>query len=134
MADKAAKNLKFNGTERLGFPRYKRQLLAIGGIKGGFDEALENSLPIPSSISAHYKEVVKKRKFAWSYLYLTLDGAPLALVKKQTSNNPSVAWKALCDRYEPNTVEAFTQITREMEACVLEQPDEDPEQWLHKLD
>ena len=97
MADKAAKNLKFDSTERLGFPRYKRQLLAIGGIKGGFDEALERSLQVPSTLLVHHNDILKKRKLAWSYLYLTLDGAPLALVKKQTSTDPSVAWKALCD-------------------------------------
>ena len=97
MADEAAKNLKFDGTERLGFHRYKRQLLAIGGIKGGFDEALIQTLPIPSVISSGHDDVIRKRKLAWSYLYLTLDGAPLAMVERQTSQDPTVAWKALCD-------------------------------------
>ena len=31
-------------------------------------------------------------------------------------------------------VEAFTLLSTEMEACVLEQPDEDPKEWMHKLD
>ena len=67
-------------------------------------------------------------------MYLTLDRAPLALVEKQTNTDFAVAWKALCDHYKPNTMEAYTQITREMEGCMLEQLDEDPEQWMQKLD
>ena len=134
MVDKAAKNLKFDGTERLGFQRYKRQILVIGRMKGGFTEALEKLLTVPSSLSVHYEEIIKKRKPAWSYLDLTLDSAPLALVEKQSGDNPSVARAALCSRYEPNTVEAFTHITRKMESCTLDQPDKDPEQCQLKLD
>ena len=134
MAEEVIRNLRFDGTDKLAFYRYKRQLLACGGIKGGFDEALLRSLSIANPLAQRYEDNLKKRKLALSHLYLTLDGAPLALVETQTDDDPSVAWTALCARYKPTTVDAYTQITREMENCTLENPDEDPEPWMQRLD
>src|SRR5687767_6219506 len=121
MVDEIIKKLVFDGTDRLDFPTYKRQLLALGGIRSGFDEALTRSLSVSNTLAWDYEDNKKKRKMAWSHLYLTLIGAPAALIEKQTSTDPSIAWTALCNQYEPSTVEAFTQITRDMENCTMEE-------------
>ena len=51
MADKAVKSLKFDGTERLGIHKYKRQLLAVGGIKGRSDKVLTTSLLVVNPLA-----------------------------------------------------------------------------------
>ena len=81
---------KFDGTEKLLFHQYKKQILAIGGVKG-FDDALTASLPIHTTLGTPINDNVKARKLAWSYLYLTTDGAAQVLIENQTSNDPSVA-------------------------------------------
>ena len=62
-----------------------------------------------------------------------LDGVPLVLIEKQTNKNPSMAWKALCNRYKPNTVKAYTWTMKEMESCMLENAKDDPKEWIQKI-
>lgn len=132
MLDDGFQMKKFDGTEKLLFHQYQKQLLAIGGVKG-FDDALTTSLPTHTALGLVIDNNVKARKLAWSYLYLTTNGAAQALIENQSSNDPSVAWTALKNRYEPSTVEAYTQITREMETCELDDPEEDPKAWMQNL-
>ena len=82
MAEDLVKTLMFNSSDKyLDFYTYKRKLLALGGIKSGFDDALLLSLPITNSLSSTYESNKKKRKLAWSHLFLTLNGAPVTLVE-----------------------------------------------------
>lgn len=92
------------------------------------------SLSIANPLSANYSENLKKRKLAWSHLLITLEGAPLALVEKISNGDPRDAWVALCDWYEPNSVEAFTQITRDLKNCTLENESDNSEVWMQQLD
>src|SRR5688572_4987695 len=133
MTDDMFKIGKFDGTTRLDFHTYKRSFMAVAMIKG-FDEALERLLNVSNPMAMSYEDNMRKRKMAWSYLTLTLVGIPAAIVKRTTSGDPCDAWAALCNKYEPNTVEAFNQITRDMEMCKLEESEQDPESWLQQLD
>ncbi|HEY9706754.1 MAG TPA: hypothetical protein V6D48_00980 [Oculatellaceae cyanobacterium] len=51
-----------------------------------------------------------------------------------TQNDPYAAWNELVSVYKPATVEAYSQLLREMENCNLEEPMESPEIWFYKLD
>ena len=55
---------KFDGTDKVAFHRYKRKLLAYGGTRSGFDEALEATVDVSNPNAANYVENVKKRKLA----------------------------------------------------------------------
>ena len=136
MTDDLFKMGKFNGSSKLDFYTYKRTFLAVAMIKG-FDEALEASLPYlnpTTATTATYRENLRKRKLAWSWMTLTLEGAPAGILERTTTQDPFDAWSALCARYEPSTVEAYNQISRDFENCVMETPDEDPEEWMQELD
>src|SRR5687768_13299420 len=90
------KFLKFDGSNTQDFHQFKQKLLAVGAIKGGWDEALEQSLSIATTLTVSKHEAnSRKRKLAWSNLFLVLEGTPLCIVKDITTGDPHVAWTAL---------------------------------------
>ena len=64
---------------------------------------------------------------------LTLEGTPATILEQTTSGDPFDAWTALCAQYEPTTIEAYNQISRNLENCTLETPNADPEEWMQQL-
>ena len=79
-------------------------------------------------------ENIKKNQLVWNYLIVALEGPPLEVVLNLTTNDPFNAWRELVNIYEPSTMEAYSQLLREMENCNMEDPMESPEVWLYKLD
>ena len=75
MADNLLKLALFNGMSQNAFKTYSTTLLAIGVIKGGFDEALLADLVI-SATATDREKILAKQKAAWIYLVLLLQGAP----------------------------------------------------------
>lgn len=123
----------FDGSSKVDFHTYKRAFEAVAMIKQ-FDEAIEGSLSIANPAVVTYADNLRKRKLAWSYMTLSLKGAPAAILERTASRDPFVAWTALCSQYEPNTIKAYNQIMRDMENCILKEPEADPEPWMQQLD
>src|SRR5688572_1485184 len=65
---------------------------------------------------------------------LTLEGAPAGILERTMSGNPFNTWAALCTKYKPSTVEAYSQISWDFENCIMETQDKDLEEWMQKLD
>src|SRR5688500_8521511 len=123
----------FDGSSKVDFHTYKRAFEAVAMIKQ-FDKVIASSLSIANPGVASHANNVCKRKLAWSYMTLSLKGAPAAILKRTTTRDPFDAWTALCSRYEPNTIKAYNQIMRDMENCILKEPKADPEPRMQKLD
>ena len=125
---------RFDGTGKVDFHTWKQTMLALAGIKE-FDDALTTSLPIVNiSPAATLADNQRKQKLAMSYLNLTLNGPPAAIIKRTVSGDPHNIWVALCNRYKPSNVESFNQIATDMENCRLEDLKADPEPWMQQLD
>ena len=65
---------------------------------------------------------------------LTLEGAPAAILERTTKGNLFDAWTTLCTQYKPTTIEAYNQISQDLENFTMEAPNEDPEEWMQQLD
>src|SRR5687768_16178689 len=124
--------LKFDGTSRSNFREYKTKLLAIGALKGGFDEALLKDLPVKPG-DPDEKANKEKNVAAWSYPALTLDGVPGQMLTTISDQSPYKAWKMFCILYDPSDVAAFTRPNQEFEMADLEDPYGDPEPWIVNL-
>jgi hypothetical protein len=86
---------KFDGSDKMDFERFATKMLAIGGLKDGFDEALENNLPIVDANGKDIPDNIEKRKLAWNHLLLALEGPPLMIIKRISSKDPHAAWTQL---------------------------------------
>src|SRR5688500_6638572 len=124
--------LKFDGTSRSNFREYKTKLLAIGALKGGFDDALLKDLPVKPG-DPEEKANKEKNVATWSYLTLTLDGEPGQMITTISDQSPYKAWKMLCIMYDPSDVAAFTRLNQEFEMADLNDPYDDPEPWIVNL-
>jgi hypothetical protein len=109
-------------------------MLVIGGIRGGFDKALENTLAIANPLPRDYAENLQKRKWTMSYLYLTHSGPPLALVEQLNTDDPHVAWIALQNQHKPVNVKSFNEMAKDFESYELLTPESNPEPWMQELD
>src|SRR5688572_14650422 len=123
--DKGMKIYHFDRNDKLTFEDFKTKVLAIGAIMGSFDEALTTDLDISTTFTATHMQTIqeenlKKCTMAWNYLQLALTQAPLMYVQRVTSGNPYNAWRQLREHYKPITIDAFSQVMQEMQACVLE--------------
>ena len=137
MVNKSLRMPKFDGTGKIDFGRWKTKMLAIAAIKGNFDTAYLQDLPTVVNATAtatnpvvvtqvEAEENLKKRNLAMNYLIVYLEGQPLRVVTNTTSGNPYDAWNALVAKYEPATVEAYSQLLNKMEGCILEDPYKNP--------
>src|SRR5438094_103908 len=125
MVDESLQMLKFDGTGKVDFGRWKTKMLVVAAIKGDFDQAYLSQLPIsadpvavPPVSQAEANENKKKNRLGWNYLIVALEGPPLQTVlSSTTTNDPIAAWRELISVYEPLTVEAYLQLLQEMEAC-----------------
>src|SRR5688572_11995025 len=132
MSDNMFHILVFDRSSKVDFHTYKRAFEAVAMIKQ-FNEAIEGSLPIGNPAVASYVDNICKRKLAWSYMTLSLKGAPAAILETTASRDPFDTWTALCSQHKPNTIEAYNQIMRDMENCILEEPKANPEPWMQQL-
>src|SRR5687767_10350155 len=122
MTDNLFKKGKFDRSSRIDFYTYKCTFLAVAMIKG-FVKALETYLPYlnpTATTTITYQENLRKWKLAWSWMTLTLEGAPAGILKRTVTQDPFDAWSALCARYKPSMVEAYNQISWDFENCVME--------------
>lgn len=127
MVDESLQMLKFDGTGKVDFGRWKTNMLAVAAIKGEFDQAYLNQLSVVANPAAvppvsqtEADKNKKKNRLGWNYLIVALGVPPLQTVLNSTAtNNPRAAWQELISVYEPLTVEAYSQLLQEMEACKL---------------
>jgi len=63
---------KIDGSERHDWPDFAKKMIAYGGLKGGWDEALETKMDM--TVDAN----VKLNKQAWSYLTIMLEDEALS--------------------------------------------------------
>ena len=87
--------LKFDGSGRVDFGRWKTKMLAIAAIKGEFNRAYLTQLPLTAAPNAtppvtadDVLENIKKNQLAWNYLFVALEGPPLEAVLNLTTNDP----------------------------------------------
>ena len=118
---------KFDGTERHDWPEFEKKMLAIGGIKGGWDEALEKQLDMTDP------DNVKLNKLAWSYLTIMLEGEALSELDTVAGRNAYDAWKHLKTKYEPVDDKAYANLEMKFVQCEMKSPDENPEKWINQL-
>jgi len=133
MVDESLQIYKFDGSGKIDFGRWKMKTLAVAAIKGGIDEAYLNDLDITAACPDR-ADNLKKRQLAWNYLIVALDGPPLQVVLSSATKNPFDAWNDLLAIYEPSTIEAYSQLLRELENCSMEDAYEDPASWFYWLD
>lgn len=139
MGDNITKQItKFDGTDSTIFQRYSTKLLAVGALKSGFDQALEQDLNISTTFNqvhtqAIQEENVKKRRIAWRYLLLTLEEEPLLLVEETATRNPFNAWVQLNATYMSTLTDMYTKMTTKLESLVMLDPFKDPNPWMHQI-
>ena len=68
-------------------------------------------------------------------MHTALNGASGSLVKEieDMLEDPSVAWTALIQQYEPSTTEVYMQLMQDIKKCVLEDARDDPEMLMQSL-
>lgn len=85
------------------------------------------------TMTAKAEEDLKKKNLAMNNLIVYLKGQPLRVVTSTLLQNPYNAWNALVAMYEPSTIEAYLQLLREMEKCIMEDPYKSLKGWFYKL-
>jgi len=87
--------MQFNGEARHEWPEFAETFVAMGAIKGGWDEALENKLDLTDMNNK------KLNKLAWCYLTLMLEGDALQELDMIADKNAYEAWQHPKVKYEP---------------------------------
>jgi len=118
---------KFDGEDQHKWPDVAKKLLAIGGIRGGWDDALENQLDLKDVAN------LKLNKQAWSYLMIMMEGEALRELDVITSKNAHEAWEHLKTKYEPKDDKAYADLEMKFAQCELESPRTNPEKWINDL-
>jgi len=113
---------KFDGSERHDWPDFAKKMIAYGGLKGGWDEALETQMDM--KVDAN----VKLNKQAWSYLTIMLEDEALSELDTITGKDAYKAWQYLVTKYEPIDDKAYADLEMQFAQCNLELPEENPEQ------
>jgi len=94
--------MQFNGEARHEWLEFAEKFKALGVIKGGWDEALENKLNLTDADSK------KLNKLAWCYLTLSLEGDALQEELNMIADkNAYEAWHYLKVKYEPTDEKAY---------------------------
>jgi len=109
---------KFDGTERHDWPEFEKKILAIGIVKGGWDNALEQQLVMM------IVDNVKLNKLAWAYLTIMMEGEALSELDTITGKNAYDAWKHLKTKYEPVDDKAYADLEMKFVQCEMKSPDE----------
>jgi len=96
---------KFDGTDKYDYENYCLRTLALGGMKGGWNRAYLQTLPIVANATAtannpvvtqdEAEENIKLNRIAWNYLVLSLDGTARSIVMGVLNDDPRAAWLAL---------------------------------------
>jgi len=118
---------KFDGNNQHEWPAFAKKLLAIGGIRGGWDDALEKQLDLKDAVNQ------KLNKQAWSYLTIMMEGEALRELDIITSKNVYEAWEHLKTKYEPKDDKAYANLEMKFAQCELESPRKNPEKWINEL-
>ena len=136
---------KFNGTDKYNYENYCLQTLAMGGMKGGWNWAYLQILPVtvtaatttsPAVTQDEVNKNIKLKRIAWNYLVLLLDRTARNIAMQVPNEDPREAWIALENRYKPRSIEAYTKLCIDFKKCNMERPNQDPKTWimtLHKL-
>jgi len=119
--------MQFNREERHQWPEFAEKFKALGVIKGGWDEALENKLNLTDADSK------KLNKLAWCYLTLSLEGDALQEMNMFANKNAYEVWQHLKAKYKPRDEKAYADLETKFVQCELEKPSENPEKWINKL-
>ena len=96
---------KFDGTDKYDYKNYCLRTLAMGGMKGRWNKAYLQMLPITANTIAttgnpvvtqdEAEENVKLNQIAWNYLVLSLDGTARSIAMQVANEDPRAAWLAL---------------------------------------
>jgi len=97
------KSKKFDGEDRHEWPKFAKKMLVIGGIRGGWDEALETQLDLTDANKL-------KLKLAWNYLVIMLEGEALSELDLISGKDAYEAWKHLATTYEPIDDKAYADL------------------------
>jgi len=118
---------KFDGTERHDWPEFEKKMLAIGIVKRGWDDALEQVLDMMDA------DHVKLNKLAWAYLTIMMEGEALSALDTIIGKNAHNAWVHLKTKYEPVNDKAYADLEMKFVQCEMKSPDENPEIWINQL-
>ena len=77
------------------FSYYKSRMLAMARLNEDMDIAYLQNIETDPTKTGYDTDLHEKRKKAWSYLILSLDGPPLELVRVVPDEDPHAAWNLL---------------------------------------
>ena len=127
--------VKFDGSDDDSWREWNSKTKAIGEIQG-WDQILykdpDPSIDMKSPSNYAEKLVVKNENNAKMYLTLSCMGNAFEyVIGKSTSYDMYVA---LEERYEPEEIDDYLELSDKFIKCGLEDESEDPEKWFHKLE
>src|SRR5688572_155589 len=96
--------------------RFRTKMLAFGALKKSCDLSLLNDLDITPG-SPDEKKNTELQTDAWRYLMIVFNGAALQLVDSIDPQSPFKTWEMLCQRYDPNDVEAYARLNQGFSFC-----------------
>ena len=128
---KTIRVLAFSGQEE-DWNKWSKTFLATSTVKG-YREALKPTKPQVDAVE-------DKNVRAYSNLLLSCeDDVIFGIIEESISNkfpegDARVAWKALCDKLEPQTGAAKVQLKHQFQTSTHSDWTEDPETWINSLE
>jgi hypothetical protein len=144
--ERSIRVIVFDGKQE-NWRQFKLKCLAKASYMG-YRDALDGTVAVPKEsdvldlTKADDKEKLKARKMnasAYAALCLSCEGASFGCIERAVTNDlPSgdshMAWKNLCDKYEPTTQMSMVALKKEFAECKLESVKTDPDEWITKLE
>lgn len=119
----------------------KANYLGYRSIFDGDDDIPKESDVLDDSTDAGKKSLKLRMMNANAYaaLCLSCEGSAFGCIERAfTSDLPNgdgrLAWKNLCDKYEPKTQLSMVSLKKEFADCKLESVKTDPDDWVNKLE
>ena len=123
--------IKFDGTEDK-WHEWNAKMLAIAKSKR-WNLALTEDHTIPDlPVSKEDKTMKWENEAAMMYLTLACNGKAFFYVEGKESAR--LAYQALQERYQPEQVQDYWEVSKAFSDCKMKSDDSDPEEWLQELE
>ena len=109
----------------------------------GYRYVLDSNVGVPGETAKNLSEEdEKKRKDNYKAYAALASGCKEAafgvvagaVTAQLPSGDAALAWKALCNKYEPTTRMSAVQLKREFAQCKLTDTSKDPDEWIQELE